>query len=86
MAVGFIHAALENKKKVPKDYAVIGYDNILFSKIFYPKLSTIDTDVDQLSVEAIDHLIRMIKNDVNLDRSARKTLIPVNLIKRDTHK
>ena len=86
MAVGFIHAALENKKIIPKDYAVIGYDNILFSKIFFPKLSTIDTDVDQLSEEAIDHLIRMIKKEVNLERSARKTLIPVELIKRDTHK
>jgi DNA-binding LacI/PurR family transcriptional regulator len=86
MAVGFIHAALENNKQVPKDYAIIGYDNILFSKIFFPKLTTIDTDVDQLSEEAIDHLIRMIKNEVNLDRSARKILIPVELIKRDTHK
>jgi len=86
MAVGFIHAALENNKKVPEDYAVIGYDNILFSKIFYPKLTTIDTDVDQLSIESIDHLIRMIKGDVDLDRSARKILIPVKLIKRNTHK
>ena len=86
MAVGFIHAALENKKEIPKDYGVIGYDNILFSKIFFPKLTTINTDVDQLSEEAIDHLIRRIKKEVNLDRSARKTLIPVELIKRDTHK
>lgn len=86
MAVGFIHAALEHNKQIPKDYAIIGYDNILFSKIFFPKLTTIDTDVDQLSEEAIDHLIRMIKNEVNLDRSARKILIPVELIKRDTHK
>ena len=86
MAVGFIHAALENKKEIPTDYAIIGYDNILFSKIFFPKLTTIDTDVDQLAEEAIDHLIRMIKKEVNLNRSARKTLIPVELIKRDTHK
>ena len=60
--------------------------NILFSKIFFPKLTTIDTDVDQLAEEAVDQLIRRIKNEVNLNRSARKTLIPVELIKRDTHK
>ncbi len=47
MAVGFIHAALENNQQIPKDYAIIGYDNILFSKIFFPKLTTIDTDVDR---------------------------------------
>lgn len=86
MAVGFIHAALENNQQVPKNYAIIGYDNILFSKIFFPKLTTIDTDVDQLAEEAVDQLIRRIKNEVNLNRSARKTLIPVELIKRDTHK
>jgi len=86
MAVGFIHAALENNKKIPKDYGVIGYDNILFSKVFFPKLTTIDTDVNQLSEEAIEQLTRMINKEVNLDRSARKTLIPVKLIKRDTHK
>ena len=86
MAVGFIHAALEHKKQIPKDYAIIGYDNILFSKIFFPKLTTIDTDVDQLAEEAVDQLIKRIKNEVNLNRSARKTLIPVELIKRDTHK
>ena len=86
MAVGFIHAALEHNKQIPKDYAIIGYDNILFSKIFFPKLTTIDTDVDQLAEEAVDQLIKRIKNEVNLNRSARKTLIPVELIKRDTHK
>jgi len=42
--------------------------------------------VDQLSEEAIDQLIKRIKDEVNLNRSARKTLIPVELIKRDTHK
>ena len=77
---------LFRSKEIPTDYAIIGYDNILFSKIFFPKLTTIDTDVDQLAEEAIDHLIRMIKKEVNLNRSARKTLIPVELIKRDTHK
>ena len=86
MAVGFSHAALENNRQVPKDYAISGYDNILFSKIFFPKLTTIDTDVDQRAEEVLDQLIRRIKNEVNLNRSARKTLIPVELIKRDTHK
>jgi DNA-binding LacI/PurR family transcriptional regulator len=85
MAVGFIHAALENSVKIPGDYYVIGYDNILFSKIFYPKLTTINTDVDQLSAEAIEHLVRTIKGQVNKDRAAKKTLIPVNIILRDTH-
>jgi len=86
MAVGFIHAALENNINIPGDYYIIGYDNILFSKIFYPKLTTINTNVDHLSNEALNHLIRIIKGEDSKMGSAKKTLIPVNLISRDTHK
>ena len=86
MAVGFIHAALEKKVKIPGDYFIIGYDNILFSKIFFPKLTTINTNVDQLSSEALDYLMRMIKGQVQIGASAKKTLIPVELVVRDTDK
>ena len=86
MAVGFINAALENNVKIPGDYFIIGYDNILFSKIFFPKLTTINTNVDRLSSEALDYLIRIIKGQVQADASAKKTLIPVELVVRDTDK
>ena len=86
MAVGFIHAALENNVNIPGDYYVIGYDNILFSKIFYPKLTTINTNVDQLSTESLGHLVRLINGQNNLGGSAKKTLIPVNLVTRNTHR
>ena len=84
MAVGFINAALENNVKIPGDYFIIGYDNILFSKIFFPKLTTINTNVDRLSSEALDYLIRIIKGQVQTGDSAKKTLIPVELVVRDT--
>ena len=61
-------------------------DNILFSKIFFPKLTTINTNVDQLSSEALDYLMRMIKGQVQIGASAKKTLIPVELVVRDTDK
>ena len=86
MAVGFIHAALEKNVKIPGDYFIIGYDNILFSKIFYPKLTTINTNVDQLATEALDYLIRLIKGQIKLGGAAKKTLIPVNLVERNTDK
>ena len=86
MAVGFIHAALENNKKIPGDYFIIGYDNILFSKVFFPKLTTINTNVNKLSSEALDYLIRVIKGQVKPETIAKKTLIPVELVARDTHK
>lgn len=85
MAVGFIHAGLENNAKIPGDFSIIGYDNILFSKIFYPKLTTINTDVNVLADETIDFLKRKIKGETRAHKTSRKTLIPVQLVKRDTH-
>ena len=85
MAVGFIHAALENNFSIPDDFAVIGYDNILFSKIFFPKLTTINTDIDQLSKEALDQILRLIFEDIHLGSFPRKTLIPVTIKLRNTH-
>ena len=76
----------EKNVKIPGDYFIIGYDNILFSKIFFPKLTTINTNVDQLSSEALDYLMRMIKGQVQIGASAKKTLIPVELVVRDTDK
>lgn len=85
MAVGFIHAALEYGYKVPGDFAVVGFDNILFSKIFFPKLTTIHTNVDQLAMEALNHLLRGINGEVSVNGLPRKTLIPVELKIRKTH-
>ncbi len=85
MAVGFIHAALENNYKIPRDFAIIGYDNILFSKIFFPKLTTINTDVDKLSKEALDQILRLIIEGNPSVSFPRKTLIPVTIKLRNTH-
>ena len=52
----------------------------------FPKLTTINTNVDQLSSEALDYLMRMIKGQVQIGASAKKTLIPVELVVRDTDK
>ena len=57
--------------KIPRDYKIIGYDNILFSKIFYPELTIINTDIDQLSMEALDFLVRRIRSG-KTDSTANK--------------
>ena len=85
MAVGFIHAALEHSQWKRGQYGIIGYDNILFSKIFFPKLTTIHTNIDHLASESLSHIARMIKAEVSVNALPRKTLIPVSIRTRDTH-
>jgi LacI family transcriptional regulator len=85
MALGFLHTALENGMSIPGDFGIVGYDNMPYSKIFYPKLSTIDTDLDLLAKASLDSLSTSIKNDNENRISSTTTLLPVEMIKRRTH-
>ena len=82
MALGFLHTALENGHKIPGDFGVIGYDNMPYSKVFYPKLSTIGTDLDILAETTLDSLRTIIKSE---KQNSTTTLLPVEIIKRRTH-
>ena len=85
MALGFSHAALEKGLKIPGDYGIVGYDNMPYSKVFYPKLSTIDTDLDLLAKNTLDFIVQKIKTTYNQSINPTTTLLPVELIKRRTH-
>ena len=62
MALGFLHSAFEKGFKTPGHYGIVGYDNMPYSKVFYPKLSTIDTDLDLLAKKVLlDFIIQKIK-------------------------
>ena len=85
MALGFLHAALENNMRIPGDFGIVGYDNMPFSKVFYPKLSTINTDLNLLAEAALEALRSMIRNKEYKRTSSTTTLLPVEMVKRRTH-
>jgi len=85
MALGFLHSALEYGYKIPDDFGIVGYDNMPYSKVFYPNLSTINTDLDVLASSTINHIKDMIKNLNGNNGSFYKTLLPVSIVKRKTH-
>ena len=68
-----------------KTWGIIGYDNMPSSKIFHPKLSSIDTDLDKLATLSLEKLTNSIK-DPSLNFAVTTTLIPVNAIMRETHR
>jgi LacI family transcriptional regulator len=85
MALGFLHAALEKGLNIPGDYGIVGYDNMPYSKVFYPKLSTIGTDLDLLAQNTLNFIVQKIKTPNNKTINPTTTLLPVELIKRRTH-
>ena len=85
MALGFLHTALENGNRIPGDFGVIGYDNMPYSKVFYPKLSTIGTDLDVLAETTLDSLRTSVKSEKIKKQNSTTTLLPVEIVKRRTH-
>jgi LacI family transcriptional regulator len=42
MAAGAVDVARDSGLRIPDDLSVVGFDNIVFARYIYPKLSTID--------------------------------------------
>ena len=85
MALGFLHTALEHGLTIPGDYGIIGYDNMPYSKIYYPRLSSINTDLDELAERTLDYLVNRIKNKHKNKTKPSTTLLSVEIIKGGTH-
>lgn len=61
MAIGAIRSAMEEKLKVPEDLAVCGFDNIYFSRMFTPSVTTVSQPMYDLGCTAMELLIKMIE-------------------------
>jgi len=84
MALGFIHTALEKGRNIPGDMGIVGYDNMPYGQVYYPRLTTINTDLDELCKAAFDIIIRLIQNP-NEKSKPTTTVLSVDLIERKTH-
>lgn len=61
MAIGAIRSAMEENLKVPDDLAVCGFDNIHFSWMFNPSITTISQPMYDLGCTAMEALINIIE-------------------------
>ena len=85
MALGFLHTALENGMTIPGDFGIVGYDNMPYSKVFYPKLTTISTNLNLLAEATLDSIRTIIKSKSGKKTNLTTTLLPVEVVKRRTH-
>ncbi len=68
---------------VPDDISVVGYDNHIYSTIANPRITTIDVDSKRMSAEAVETIIKKIR-DRNYSRG--RTLVTGKIIYRDSVK
>lgn len=81
MAVGVLNACKKLKIKVPKDMAVMGFDNIVIGKYMEPPLTTVDQNMFLLGTNAAQLLIEKIKYD---NKYSKKVILNNSIIKRGT--
>jgi LacI family transcriptional regulator, repressor for deo operon, udp, cdd, tsx, nupC, and nupG len=63
MAMGAIKAAKLKGFRVPEDISVVGFDDIKFSSIFEPALTTIAQPTFEMGTKAMQLLLKIINND-----------------------
>lgn len=58
MASGAMKYAREHGYDLPKDLAIMGYDNVIFASYLYPTLTTIDNPVEKMGKMAANLVLR----------------------------
>ncbi|PLV59928.1 LacI family DNA-binding transcriptional regulator [Thermotoga sp. KOL6] len=81
MAFGVIKALKERGFQIPEDVAVIGYDDIVYSSLVCPPLSTIRIKKFEMGFEAFRMLLQKIKGR---RKRRKRVILDVELVVRET--
>ena len=81
MAMGIYKALKELGLSIPKDYSVIGYDNIFSSAYLNPPLTTIHSPKKRVGKLSVNLLINQIEN---IERSGAKKVLEPYLVERES--
>jgi LacI family transcriptional regulator len=82
MAYGTYQAVKEKNLKVPDDISVVGFDDLLFSKMLSVPLTTVYQDINNLGSKATELIIDFIKNGASKQEFYR--LEPALIIREST--
>lgn len=68
IALGAMRALQDHGYKIPEDVSIIGFDDLSFSAIAYPPLTTMKVPSDEIGREAVLLLKQMIDSDSSVKR------------------
>lgn len=80
LAMGALHILLEKGYHIPDDVAIIGFNNSLLCECAVPSLTSVDNQIDQLCLHAID----VLKDIFNDKPTAHQLTLNGHLIQRQT--
>src|ERR1051325_848465 len=79
MALGALRAVSEAGYSVPKDLAIVGYDDLELSRFTNPPLTTISQPKKEISAQAVHLLVQRLSGK---SESPSRVVIPPQLIVR----
>lgn len=84
MAVGAIHALIENGYKIPEDVSVVGCDDSSVCRVCIPEITTVKYPIEDMAQYAVNLSIKLLENDENITKKTH--LFTSELIVRDSVK
>ena len=81
IAIGVLRALWEMGVSVPDDVSVIGYDDVQWSAVVSPGLTTIRQPFAELADQAVEVLLDRMERP---ERRARRVVVDVTLVERET--
>jgi LacI family transcriptional regulator len=86
MALGVMQYACRNGLQIPNDFGIVGFDDITESAYFWPPLTTINQNQQNVGEVAVDEIIKIIESGWQEQRPARpkSILVAPNLIIRNS--
>lgn len=82
MAFGAVRAILDRGLRIPDDISLIGFDNIEFSSIIHPPLTTIHQPKYEMGHAAVEILLRLARDKTR--RTPESRVLGVELIERQS--
>lgn len=82
-AIGVMQYLKDKKYKIPDNISIVGCDDVEADMLLDPPLTTIRIPKIDMGIEAVQLILSLIKNKV---KSAKKILVPVELIVRKSTK
>ncbi|NLB90415.1 MAG: LacI family transcriptional regulator [Clostridiales bacterium] len=82
MAWGAMEAIKDKKLKIPKDIGIVGYDNIYFSSFLFPKLTTVENPINQMSIRAMRLMLDALEKQKKLE--GMSVILESSLVVRDS--
>lgn len=82
MAWGAMEAAKMQGLKLPKDIAIVGFDNIFYSNYLHPPLTTVENPTKEFGEKSMELMIRALENSEKL--SGYQVTLKTPIIKRSS--